>query len=1040
MSDSEILRNMATSRTRFNKAVNRLSKYNGLYTISDLASDAVFQSTVGRVGLRPQDQSLTRLGTSDIEAEIIKLFIDTTEGAPTTANLFTELKLRVGDNSDTKTSLRKIFPIYYENNMQSELYGGPVYGDINTMLGVSSETNTINTTPNSPTKASPGLSIIVSNSSRVGLTERNTNPSVIFLNAIPNVEMSRATAFVDITLSVGRPALDSGGRIQTMGLPKFLVGAKNAKSKGPLNDLVQGNQIFNGDPVNQSTAEIRWSEARAVAGMELFTSPQTLVNANETDNQGLRSNPVLDKFRPFMSITNFEVTVVPSTGMMSYKSAKLGLILHDRSRLSEIADFIKPDLYGTTELLIEYGWHHPDGESITNSNAYGDLINGMRVKEKYSILNSSFNLNDAGEVGINLELFTRGAEAFVTELISSDENDTGNILREIQGLQREIAELRSRIYGSGTNTTTREIRGVQILDAAQDAQNNTVLTPDLTKALTNFRTQLRSSSSGNSQARTNLLSSLSRLYGENTSTNGNRRTPAPEGESLAVQLRRSIQESVREKMIKLSNGIDPMLDQEGVETTTDGTITGARQVRVGLRRNERNREQRNSRAETLIINAQAEQDRELNIAAGATSLGKLLLLFVGQPIANTGKYDDVQMIFYPFNAYAGKASRINIANFAVDNEFFAQNFARWRLDRIGRSANVNLSDFINFVGSTILDDPGAKSYGLVKDGRSLFQTIQTVENGRVTENLQQIADPADHLAIVEEVLRGVTPDGTFRLPQIDIYLEAVPEKTGQSDGNLSSATPEKTILRIHIFDRLASTYDTLGSLLANTRNTELSAIGSTNNAPPVREGEQATAESTEVVESRNRIHSSFLSSALSYGVIEKITPANGEPDEPVMYRITGGSRRLKDFLYRTVPYITYGAIGSNVKNAQLSSIQDPALNTVNMLRSYRRTEIEPNGENPGGLPLRVIPTTLNLTTLGCPLISFAQQYFVDFQTGTTADNIYGVTGIVHTFSQGEFNTSIKFGPMDAYGRYMSVISQVRTSQAVLGDLPAEENQ
>lgn len=1024
---------MATNKTRFNKAVNRLAKYNGLYTISDLASDAAFRSTVGNVGLSNEDRSLSNLRADELETEIVKLFIDTTEGALTTNDLISKLnELATGSNdpnvsSQIRSTLRRIFPIFYEQNKQNELYGDQIAGDINSMLNVSSEQrdgNIINTATSNPTKASPGLSIIVSNSSRVGLTERNTNPSVIFLNAIPNVEMSRATAFVDVTLSIGRPALDSAGRIQTMGLPRFLVGAKKAASaRGALNDLVQGNQIFDGDPVDRNNQQVRWTQARSVAGMELFTSPQTLVNANELDNPILRSNPVLDKFRPFLSITNFEVNVVPSTGMMSYKSATLSLILHDRSRLSEIADFIKPELYGNTELLIEYGWHHPDGESIVSSNPYGDLINGMRVKEKYSILNSSFQLNDAGEIGIKLSLFTRGAEAFATELISSDSEGSGNILREIQDLQREIAELRSRLYGDGTNTTTREIRGVQILDAAQDALNHTILTPDLREALNEFRTQLTRSNSN--PAATQLLRSLSNMYGANTSGNRNRRNNTSESEPLATRLRKSVQESIRQKMQLLNNDIDPMLDRSSL-------VNGrAREVEIGTADGAR----RQDRSARSAIAARNQENQELGIAAGATSLGKLLLLFVGQPIANTGKYDDVQMIFYPFNAYAGKASRLNIANFAVDNEFFAQNFARWRLDRIGRSANVNLSDFINFVGTTILDDPAARSYGLVKgDGKSIFQTIRTVEDGTVAESLRQTAEPADHLRVVEEILRGVTPDGTFRVPQIDIYLEAVPEKTGTADGDSSSTTPEKTILRIHVFDRLASMYDTLGSLLANTRNTEISAIGNTSTSPPVREGENGATGPDAVVASRYRINNSFLQSAEAYGIIERINASESDGDTPAMYRITGGSRRLKDFLYRTVPYIRYGAVGSNVKNAQLSSMQEPALNTVNMLRSYRRSEIEPNGENPGGLPLRVIPTSLNITSLGCPLINFAQQYFVDFQTGTTADNIYGVTGIVHTFSQGEFNTSIKFGPMDAYGRYMSIINQVRNAQTVLEDI------
>ena len=1031
---------MASRELKLRRAVNKLAKYNGLYTVRDLAGDSAFRSTVG-LALSNGDQSLDELRASEIETEIINLFINTSEGSNTTNNLIQNLISLVGNDQQVKDSLWKAFQVFFTEEKHSELYGGGrVKGstDILSCLGISSATqgNIINTSPNDPTKDSPNLSVILSNSHRVGLVERDTNPSVIFLNSIPNVEMARSTPFVDIKMSIGRPSKNTQtSQIQTMSLSRFLVGAKKSTG-GPLDDLVNGNQIFAGDPIDRENSEIRWSQARATAGMELFTSPQTLVNANEVDNQALRSNPVLDKFKPLMSISNFEVTIVPSTGLMSYKTASLSLILHDRSRLSEVADFIRADLYGNTELTIEYGWYHPDGESTKSErNSYGDLINGMRIKEKYSILNSSFVLNEGGEMGIKLALFTRGAESFVTELISSDEGGTGNILREIQDLQREVAELRSRIYGDGTGTATREIRGVQILDAAQDALNHINLTSDLRTAMTEFRRALADNSNPNV---TTLIDRLNSMYGQasrNNRTNQRQRNSESGSAPATVRLRRSVQQSIATKMSNMTNTPDPFLPP-GTDRRS-----AARQVQQAG----------DSRARTAV-NRIREENNITGLSVGTTSLAKLLLMFVGQPIVNSGKYDDVQMIFYPFNAYAGKASKLNIGNFSVDNEFFAENFARWRLDRIGRSANVNLMDFVNFIGTTILDDPAAKPYGLFKDGKSLFEEINTEEgsNGTQAVSLRAIADPADHLSLVEEVLRGETPDGTFRPPQVDIYLEATPEKTGQRDGDSASQLTEKTILRIHVFDRLATTYDTLGSLLANTRNTELAAIGSTSNAPPVREGEDGSYGNNGVIESRVRIHNSFISSARAYGVIEAVPgtgesvtsnsggPANvgtsGQDQGPAMYRIRGGSRELKKFLYKTMPYITYGTIGSNVKNANLASNQEPALNTINLLRSFRRSELEPNGENPGGIPMRIIPTTLNLTTQGCPLIHFAQQYFVDFNTGTTADNIYGVTGITHSFSQGEFTTGIKFAPMDAYGRYIGVIDQVRNAQAVLQDI------
>jgi len=139
-----------------------------------------------------------------------------------------------------------------------------------------------------------------------------------------------------------------------------------------------------------------------------------------------------------------------------------------------------------------------------------------------------------------------------------------------------------------------------------------------------------------------------------------------------------------------------------------------------------------------------------------------------------------------------------------------------------------------------------------------------------------------------------------------------------------------------------------------------------------------------------------------------------------------------------MPYITYGAAGTGIITANLASMQDAALSTVNMLRSFRRRgEVLPNGEQPGGLPMQIIPTQLSMETYGCPLISFAQQFFIDFQTGTTADNIYGVAGMEHNFSPGEYKSNIRFVPMDAFGTYNSLLGRINTASTILHQIDTE---
>jgi len=1018
----------------FKKAVNSLARYNGLHTLNDLAGAMSLNQIRGEGG-----QVVNVPSANDIEKSLISLFMDTSEGAMSAAGLIDQVELLLTDSPELRESFMNTFQVWYTKKYQSKISGEPSASenttDILEMLGRSygSGYNPINSTPSQPRKQSPGLSVILSNSHRVGLSQRDTNPSVLFFNSMPAVELARAVPFVDVQFFLGRPARNAAtGQVQSMSLPRFLVGAQRTETTSALGDMVLANQVpgtgnsVAGTPASNDTT-------RSVAGMEMFCSPQTLVNANELYNPTLRGVRILDPFKPLMSLLSLDISVVPSNGLMAYKTAELAIRLHDRSRLAEMADFIRPDLYGATELLIEYGWMHPDGESTAvPRNPYGDLINGLRVKEKYSIINSSFSMGDSGEVDIKLKVAMRGSEAMVTELISATADGTGNAIREVQNLIETISELRARVFGDGTAYATREIRGVQILDASADALNNTTFGNDLQEALREFRTGLGNTTNPSAQQ---LLARLEELWGtasrrrNNTNSSGNGNSGG-QSETYMTRLRRSVQDAVREKMLAL-NSPDPFLK---ISSTDSG------------RKVQPNTNSRTNNEQAAIIRENTIQ----GITGGSTSLAKLILLFVGQPIALTNKFDDVQLVFYPFNSYAGKASNLNIGNFAIDKQFFADNFARWRLDRIGRSANVNLQDFIAFLGTTVIDDPAAVSYGLFDGDKSLFKRVFTTDDGQFAEGVEALHDPADHITMMERVLRDVTPDGSFRMPQIDFYLETTPEKVARDDGNSSDSTAnEKTILRIHVFDRLATSYDTLGALLANARNTELAALGTVGQAPPMEDGETNATSNPGVVESHSRIHNNFLSAAESAEIIEAVRGTGAtasatnssspigttETDRgPQMYRIKGGSAAMKEFLLNTTPHINFGTTGTTIKTATLSSQQDAALSTVNLLRSFRASQLEPNGENPGGLPLRVIPSELSMVSLGNPLLHFAQQYFIDFNTGTTVDNFYGVVGLDHKFSPGEFSTALRWAPLDAYGRYMGVIDQARNAQAVLQDI------
>ncbi len=80
---------------------------------------------------------------------------------------------------------------------------------------------------------------------------------------------------------------------------------------------------------------------------------------------------------------------------------------------------------------------------------------------------------------------------------------------------------------------------------------------------------------------------------------------------------------------------------------------------------------------------------------------------------------------------------------------------------------------------------------------------------------------------------------------------------------------------------------------------------------------------------------------------------------------------------------------------------------------------------------------LQLETFGNPLANFGQQFFCDFGTGTTADNIYAVTGIDHSLSPGKFTTKTKMVQIDAFGKYSSLIKTIEESLSALSEYDVE---
>lgn len=816
------------------------------------------------------------------------------------------------------------------------------------------------------------LSIIQVDTIRVIPAGRDNQAVSALLSMIPTLELSRCIPYLTIDVQVGRPPINSNNVLDGMSLIKFLNGAadvSNSNTEKSLALSLQGKVSQLNDFNEQSQAA-----NVTVSGMELFTSPQTLVNPDRTIDSR-RAGPVIDKFRPFMSIEKFNVELTPQVGFFAYRTADLDITLHDRSRLSEIADFVKPDLYGTTELLIEYGWSHPDG---SDRNVFGKLLNAMRVKEKYGIINSTFSMTKTGEVKIKLRLFTKGMSDLMVTNIGDGNPDAMSAIKAVRSLQKSIASIKSRLSFSN-DKGNKELRGEQELFANSDDIGSTlILSKESRSSLIKF---LTAASKSSNQDIKDLSNELKTLYGQNGRDS-----------QVITKLKKSVAATINTKLKNMNKadkakGDDPFLFS--AQTKLNDILKRLNEKSVDYR-------------------------------TGYVSLARLMTNFVGLPLANKQQYADVQLIFYPFNAKAGACANNNIAEFIIDTK---------QLDRglqaiaQSRGTNIPIKDFIQYIANNFIDDITNSMYGLSNTYKPAGIDPKTGQLRKPSGWNKDWSETEMYDRVQSRLLKIGSQDGTFKPPQLDVIIETVPG-TPTIAGQSANAMDVSTILKIHFFDRCATAYEGLGNLILASREEDLRTIGEMANN--ISNDHAAT-------------HSELINKAIKTGVLtsnndkalsqetkaklEKVNAtATKEPNN--VYNVTFDIEKLRSFIRQNIPTLVYGTNNTGIKDAVFSTIQNPLLSTVHMIRSGDNGPLSPSGLTKANLPLRTLPAKVNMTTIGCPLINYMQQFFIDFNTNTTIDNIYGVNKLTHEISPGKFETKIDFVPLDAYGRYESLPNQV----------------
>jgi len=900
---------------------------------------------------------------------IIELFINTDGGIKRQGRLIQEIKDIVGDDPnlikvfdsfvDVYTSGNRIFPGERHSKAPYMYLGGgektvsSLYGEICPKPEVEDKEKT--------------LTIVVSKTPFISLMRRDVGATEIFLNFLPSIVISRCVPYFDVEFVFNRPP-DQNTKSDFLNGPsliRFLNGDIPLGNLGRSDNQIVSSKRKQFDADKGTGQNMRLVES---AGMELFTSPQTLVNMNG----GPRVIPVLDRTRPLLSIESAQIVVDPMAGLHSNKRLTLNLKLHDKSRLIEIADIMQLSGANRVSVWVTYGWRHPQDMSTPSRSGeiemYGQFINEkMLVKECYQFINATYSFDTTGQVSIVCELYAQGV-ADVKNIALHESEGFEKIRKLEQNLSSEIKkfQIRNNLMNLSDKIGSKEVRPIMIFNSAMNGSFPNLEKGEVTKAIAQLVKILKQDGLGINPAEVaELEKNLKNYYSE--AQKGQKSS-----DTLAEQRKKRAEEVITEKFKFLSGTPDPFIPF--VEKNTKRSET-----------------QDDYQAPEYMSSIEA------LIKAGGkkiVSFGKLFCSIMSPALSSSEDFDEAQIFFYTLNGMCGKASNTNVAEFPIELETFKAKYTEY-VSKYG-TAVITVEQFISLATASEFRRLTAPAYGF---NANLFKK----EKDGTVKPTEDFNDAA---------LAANNGRGAFQTPDIRIFSEMIhTEQDGiksfdrlalleQVSALKRGTASSSRVLRIHIYDVTCNIQEPNGIKILSKNIS--GAFSETSASGIDRKKAEKIVEEGNIQNTGNE-YTSFQRTGGK--VIKKDIKINNRED-------------LRLAIADYFPVLIPGMNSSAILEAKISSRADPNQKAAVMtgMNSGKELQSGPRGEDVGDLPVQVIPSELELRTIGCPLLSFAQRYFVDLNTGTTIDNVYGINNVTHSFNPGKFESTIKMVAYDAYAR------------------------
>jgi hypothetical protein len=860
-------------------------------------------------------------------------------------------------------------------------------------------------------KESPSLGAVVLKDPKFGINSRNAGHMPVFLSAVSPIEMSRCTPYLDVKIVTNK----KNKPYSKLGIFNFLRITDEATAESPLSKTFSNPSP--GAEIENVTPDSYYSY------MNLFTSPQTLVNANINKKWGSQKlgdfledkftpgnlgdfeySDVKDPFQPFLTLLDFSVSISGiGHGLLATKKAYLKLKLHDKSRIKDLEDLLSPTQFAATKFIIEFGWSHPDG-AVDSTNTIGKYLNSLRDAGVYQLVSADYSFGADSSVDITINMVCAGfnqmksvsaAGGVVTGLdtiIDDVENTIDNYLKEIEP--------------DAKTPKLKEIRGDLKISHSDLLKNSIFINFDELSEFKKSALLFLQENIRKDFADEFFSNLLKMIFGKSVDP-----TILEDGnveklkELLSSSSKISAGEIIYSKAKSLPGTADPFVGQ--VAAAYYDKVSG--QVITDV---------------PLIGISEKYKSTPDHI-----SLGKIASMFIGYPMATCGLYDEVQLFFYPVNTQSAAARRHTTASLPIYLPDLLAEFDKRILASEQSFKDLSVQSFFTML-ERIVSNQRASLYGLFSVGdKSPLEEFQKKE---FKDKLAEAKAELDATGRTEEAAGGdqeISPDLKEEQIQklrdqniINFYESDLAKKLkAQIDKRLSEAYLNDGLKDIMTVDDTRFTPINLSMYFETFPVRKVNSISDASDVFETFKNTFANTLDRRGVEDNGviydktvlRIHIYDENSSMNpdinlFGTDSKLDPSNtGDYNTDLQKLAEASYASTKNLLMQYHPSIIHGASSGVVNSISVSSNTTGQLSNILIVEAYGQIRDGENSSDQTELfdETVLLPTSVQIEMMGFPGLARGQQIFIDFGTQTSLDNLYTVKTVDHSVSQGVFKTS-----------------------------------